>query len=39
MLTQSHPERASKLMEMAKQDLENTWEKYLQLAGKNGKGK
>jgi len=39
MLTQSHPERAAKLMEMAKQDVKNMWEKYQQLAGTNGKGK
>jgi len=39
MLTQSHPERAAKLMELAKKDVENQWKKYLQLAGINGKGK
>jgi pyruvate-ferredoxin/flavodoxin oxidoreductase len=39
MLTQSHPERAAKLMEMAKQDVKNMWKKYQQLAGSNGKGK
>jgi pyruvate-ferredoxin/flavodoxin oxidoreductase len=39
MLTQSHPERAAKLMEMAKQDVKNMWKKYSQLAGTNGKGK
>jgi pyruvate-ferredoxin/flavodoxin oxidoreductase len=39
MLTQSHPERAAKLMEMAKQDVKNKWEKYSQLAATNGKGK
>ncbi|MFN2189969.1 MAG: 4Fe-4S dicluster domain-containing protein, partial [Candidatus Promineifilaceae bacterium] len=38
MLTQSHPERAAKLMTMAKQDLVNMWERYNQLAGNNGKG-
>ncbi|MGB3715062.1 MAG: pyruvate:ferredoxin (flavodoxin) oxidoreductase [Candidatus Promineifilaceae bacterium] len=39
MLTQSHPERAAKLMDLAKMDVEKQWEKYSQLAGTNGKGK
>jgi pyruvate-ferredoxin/flavodoxin oxidoreductase len=39
MLTQSHPERAAKLMDLAKLDVEKQWEKYSQLAGTNGKGK
>ena len=39
MLTQSHPERAAKLMDLAKMDVKKMWDKYLQLAGTNGKGK
>jgi pyruvate-ferredoxin/flavodoxin oxidoreductase len=39
MLTKSHPERAAKLMDLAKMDVEKQWEKYSQLAGTNGKGK
>jgi hypothetical protein len=39
MLTQSHPERAAKLMDLAKMDVVKQWEKYSQLAGTNGKGK
>jgi pyruvate-ferredoxin/flavodoxin oxidoreductase len=39
MLTKSHPERAAKLMDLAKIDVEKRWEKYRQLAGTNGKGK
>ncbi len=40
MLTQSHPERAAKLLELAQQDADNRWEKYSQLAQKtNGKDK
>ncbi len=37
MLTQSHPERAAKLLELAKADVQEQWEKYAKLAGKNGK--
>ncbi len=32
MLTQSHPERAAKLLELAQGDVEARWEKYSQLA-------
>lgn len=32
MLTQSHPERAAKLLELAQSDVEARWEKYSQLA-------
>jgi pyruvate-ferredoxin/flavodoxin oxidoreductase len=39
MLTQSHPERAAKLMDLAKMDVQKMWDKYLQLAATNGKGK
>ncbi|MBK8985429.1 MAG: pyruvate:ferredoxin (flavodoxin) oxidoreductase [Chloroflexi bacterium] len=40
MLTQSHPERAAKLLELAQGDVEARWEQYTQLAkgsGSNGK--
>jgi pyruvate-ferredoxin/flavodoxin oxidoreductase len=37
MLTKSHPERAEKLLELAKADVAAQWEKYSQLAAKNGK--
>ncbi|MEJ2746479.1 MAG: pyruvate:ferredoxin (flavodoxin) oxidoreductase [Anaerolineae bacterium] len=37
MLTKSHPERAAKLLELAKADVAAQWEKYSQLAAKNGK--
>jgi pyruvate-ferredoxin/flavodoxin oxidoreductase len=36
MLTKSHPERAAKLLELAKSDVAAQWEKYSQLAAKNG---
>jgi pyruvate-ferredoxin/flavodoxin oxidoreductase len=41
MLTQSHPDRAAKLLELARADVETRWETYAQLAGlkTNGKGK
>ncbi len=41
MLTQSHPERAAKLLELAQADVQARWETYAQLAGlkTNGKGK
>jgi pyruvate-ferredoxin/flavodoxin oxidoreductase len=39
MLTQSHPERAAKLMDLAKMDVEKQWEKYSQLAGTKDKGR
>ncbi|MGD2048520.1 MAG: pyruvate:ferredoxin (flavodoxin) oxidoreductase [Chloroflexota bacterium] len=41
MLTQSHPERAAKLLELAQEDVEATWENYSQMAeaSSNGKGK
>jgi pyruvate-ferredoxin/flavodoxin oxidoreductase len=32
MLTQSQPERAAKLLELAQEDVERQWETYLQLA-------
>jgi len=40
MLTQSHPERAEKLLELAQADVNTRWDAYEQLAGrsKNGKG-
>jgi pyruvate-ferredoxin/flavodoxin oxidoreductase len=40
MLTQSHPERAAKLLELAEADVEASWQTYTQLAGisSNGKG-
>ncbi len=37
MLTQSHPERAAKLLELMKSDVEKQWNTYSGLAGKNGK--
>jgi pyruvate-ferredoxin/flavodoxin oxidoreductase len=37
MLTQSHPERAAKLLELAKSDVAAQWEMYSELAAKNGK--
>ena len=42
MLTQSHPETAERLLELAKEDVAARWEKYSQLAhptGGNGKDK
>ena len=41
MLTQSHPDRAAKLLELAQSDVKTRWETYAQLAGlrTNGKGK
>ncbi|MDX1613216.1 MAG: pyruvate:ferredoxin (flavodoxin) oxidoreductase [Candidatus Promineifilaceae bacterium] len=39
MLTQSHPERAEKLIELAQEDIEDQWEDYLRLAGRNGNGR
>jgi len=40
MLTQSHPDRAARLLELAQADVNNRWETYRQLAGqvdgKNG---
>ena len=37
MLTKSHPERAAKLLELAKADVQAQWETYALMAGKNGK--
>jgi pyruvate-ferredoxin/flavodoxin oxidoreductase len=37
MLTKSHPERAAKLLELAKADVAAQWETYSTLANKNGK--
>ncbi len=39
MLTQSHPERAEKLLELAKADVEDRWNTYLQLANPGGNGR
>jgi pyruvate-ferredoxin/flavodoxin oxidoreductase len=39
MLTQSHPERAEKLIELAQADVEARWATYAQLAGLDGNGK
>ena len=39
MLTQSHPERAAKLLELAQGDVKARWEGYAQLAGQSGNGK
>ena len=40
MLTQSHPERAAKLLELAQADVEARWEQYSQLAkGPSSNGK
>jgi pyruvate-ferredoxin/flavodoxin oxidoreductase len=39
MLTQSHPDRAAKLLELAQADVEACWDNYLQLAGLSGNGK
>ena len=41
MLTQSHPDRANKLLKLAKEDVAERWETYSQLANPktNGKGK
>jgi pyruvate-ferredoxin/flavodoxin oxidoreductase len=39
MLTQSHPERAEKLIELAQGDVEARWAAYAQLASLNGKGR
>jgi pyruvate-ferredoxin/flavodoxin oxidoreductase len=39
MLTQSHPERAAKLLELAKADVQDRWDTYNQLAGLTGNGK
>ena len=39
MLTQSHPERAAKLLELAQGDIETRWETYVQLAGRSSNGK
>jgi pyruvate-ferredoxin/flavodoxin oxidoreductase len=40
MLTQSHPERAAKLLELAQGDVEARWEQYAQLArGSDSNGK
>ncbi len=36
MLTKSHPERAAKLLELAKSDVADQWATYERLAGKNG---
>jgi len=40
MLTQSHPDRADKLLKLAKEDVAELWETYNQLANPktNGKG-
>ncbi|MCA9933144.1 MAG: pyruvate:ferredoxin (flavodoxin) oxidoreductase [Ardenticatenaceae bacterium] len=41
MLTQSHPERAAKLLELAQEDVKTRWENYVEMAAKspNGNGK
>ncbi len=41
MLTQSHPERAAKLLELAQQDVQTRWEAYSEMASRspNGNGK
>ncbi len=39
MLTQSHPERAAKLLELAQGDVETRWESYAKLAGRSSNGK
>jgi pyruvate-ferredoxin/flavodoxin oxidoreductase len=39
MLTQSHPERAAKLLELAQGDVETRWEAYAKLAGRSSNGK
>jgi pyruvate-ferredoxin/flavodoxin oxidoreductase len=41
MLTQSHPDRAAKLLELAQADVKSSWETYAQMAGisTNGKGR
>ncbi len=39
MLTQSHPERAAKLLELAQGDVATRWETYVQLAGRSSNGK
>ncbi|MCI0394408.1 MAG: pyruvate:ferredoxin (flavodoxin) oxidoreductase [Chloroflexi bacterium] len=36
MLTQSHPERAARLLELAQADVETRWTTYARLAGLNG---
>lgn len=42
MLTQSHPERAAKLLELAQADVQTRWQRYEEMAAKvpggNGKG-
>lgn len=38
MLTQSHPERAARLLELAQADVENRWQQYEELAKKAPKG-
>jgi len=35
MLTQSHPERAARLMELAQNDVKSRWERYAEMAGKH----
>ena len=41
MLTQSHPDRAAKLLELAQADVKSSWETYARMAGisTNGKGR
>jgi len=39
MLTQSHPERAAKLLELAQGDVETRWKSYAKLAGRSSNGK
>ncbi len=39
MLTQSHPERAAQLLELAKGDVKSRWDAHEQLANKNGNSK
>ncbi len=38
MLTQSHPERAAKLLELARGDVQTRWETYSEMAAKPPKG-
>lgn len=38
MLTQSHPERAEKLLELAQADVEDSWNTYFRLANPGGNG-
>lgn len=38
MLTQSHPERAAKLLELAQQDVQARWETYSEMASRSQNG-